>query len=198
MRRVHVGQCLVVVGIDEQQRGPAVLDDVGDLVARQAEVDGDHDAARRRRAVEEVEHAGGVRADHRDPLAGGDAHGVEAGGDCARATMQLGEGQLAQAAAGLVGLVDHRDAIGIDRRAAGEEVVRRQGNEHRAPWGADQPAHTTIMGTRTSAADAIARAMRSSGRRAAKQAACRLRPVSGSTRLEPSISPSQTAQALTA
>jgi hypothetical protein len=47
-RRGHVGQRLVVVGIDEQQRCLAVLDDVGDLVAGQAEVDRDDDAARRR------------------------------------------------------------------------------------------------------------------------------------------------------
>jgi hypothetical protein len=107
-----------------------VLDDVGDLVALEAEVDRHHDAARCGRRVEQLEHPRGVETGHGDPLAGRDAHRVEARADRPNPTPELGEGQRAEGSAGLVGLVDDRGAIGIDGCAAGQEVVGSQRYEH--------------------------------------------------------------------
>jgi hypothetical protein len=128
--RPHARERLHELGIDEQQRRLAVADDVVDLVAPEPEVDRDDDAPRCRRAVQEVEHPGGVLADDGDPLSGRDAHRVEARGHRSRTSLQLGERELADAARRLVGFVDDGDPVGVDRRAAGEEVLRGEGDEH--------------------------------------------------------------------
>jgi len=77
--RRDVGQRLVDLRINEQDRRPGVLDDVLDLLRPQPEVDRHQDPTGGRYGVEQLEHAGCVRRDHRDPLADVNAELVEAG-----------------------------------------------------------------------------------------------------------------------
>jgi hypothetical protein len=182
-----------VLGVDEEHRRAAVLDDVGDLVCLEAEVDRDDDPAARGRPVEEVEHARGVRADDRDPLARADAERVESGGDRVGARGDVGEGQRAEARGGLVGLVDDRDALGVDRRAAREEVTGGERDEHLELLFRGHPAHTTAMGASTDARAASTTARPSAGRWAARHAGWAATP-DGPVMAGPSIASPQPTQ----
>ena len=122
MRRVHVGECLVELGIDEQHGGTGLLDDVADLVGVEAEVDRDDHAPVAGDAEQGDEEAGAVVGDDGDTLAATDAEGVEAGGQRPGVLGDLPPGQLAPAVGGLVGLVDDADAVAVDVLGAIEEV----------------------------------------------------------------------------
>jgi hypothetical protein len=69
------------LGVDEQDAGPGVLDDVADLVGHQTEVDRHEDPPGTGHAVQGRQQPGRVVAEHRDPLADADAELVEPGGD---------------------------------------------------------------------------------------------------------------------
>ena len=77
---LDAGQVVLELGVDQEHRGPGVLDDVLDLGRRQAEVDGHQDAAPAAHPVERGEQAGRVVGHDGHPLAGLDAQPVEAGG----------------------------------------------------------------------------------------------------------------------
>ena len=119
MLALDAGERLLELGVVQQHRRAAVVDDVADLLAVQPEVDRHEHPAEPAHAEEADEQAGAFWLDDRHPLARPDAALVERGG--------LGAGQLGDAAvreraeavlsgttAGLVRLVDHTDAIGVD------------------------------------------------------------------------------------
>ena len=67
----------VELGVDEQDPGPGVLDDVPHLVGAQPEVDRHEDAPRAAHPEERDEHPRGVVRHDRDPVAHPDAELVE-------------------------------------------------------------------------------------------------------------------------
>ena len=77
---LHADQRVVEVGVDEQHRRPAVLDDVTHLVGREAKVDRHHGAAETADAPEGDQQTTRVGADDRHPLSVTHTHGVE--GEC--------------------------------------------------------------------------------------------------------------------
>ena len=91
---VHLaGQIRVV----QEDRRPGVLDDVGDLVGGEPEVDGHEDAAEAADPEERGEEAARVRAHDGHPLAVADAHVVEGQGHAPGPGLELGVGRRARA-----------------------------------------------------------------------------------------------------
>ena len=107
-----------------------MLDDVGDLVGVEPEVHRHEDAAGAAHAEEAGEQAGGVLADDGHPLALGDAELVERRGLCTGAFGDLPVGERAPRGGGLVGFVDHADAVRIHELGPAQVVGDRQRNLH--------------------------------------------------------------------
>ncbi len=126
----HVGEQVGQLGIDEQRLGPAVLDDVGDLVARQAEVDRHEDPAVAAHPEERGEEPGRVVRHHGHPGPHRDSHRVHGHAHLARHVGELAVGHRGHRRCGLIGLVDHGHPFGVHRRCPIEEVVDRQRNLH--------------------------------------------------------------------
>src|SRR5581483_8913888 len=107
---LDAGERLLELGVVEQHRRAAVVDDVRDLLAVEAEVDRHQHAAERAHAEEAHEEAGAVLADDGDTFAVADAPFVE----CRRLRAgELGDaavGEGAETTAGRVGFVDDSDA----------------------------------------------------------------------------------------
>ena len=131
-----------------------MLDDVGDLLGVEAEVDGDEDAAVAADAEERDQEAARVRADDGHPLPVADAHGVEGQGHAPGPRVQLGVGDRPERT-GHVGLVHHGHPVPVDQRGPVEEVGHRQRNTHAppdlvslpvAPGSRTPPARRTLMG----------------------------------------------------
>src|SRR5207244_4957925 len=61
------------LGVDEEEPGARMAEDVADLVGAEPRVDGDEDAAGGGDAVVRLEHRGDVRAEERDPVVLGEA-----------------------------------------------------------------------------------------------------------------------------
>ena len=122
MRRVHVAERFVELGIDEEHRRTGLLDDVAHLVGVEPEVDRHDDAAVAGHREQGDEEAGAVLRDDRHPLAGTDAEGVEAGGHGPGVLGDLPPCHASPAVGRLVGLVDHADAVAVDVLGAIEEV----------------------------------------------------------------------------
>ena len=77
--RVTLARRCIDLGVDQEDRGAGVVDDVFDLLVAQPEVDRHQDPTRRRYGVEQLEHPRRVRGDDGHPLAQVDAELVEAG-----------------------------------------------------------------------------------------------------------------------
>jgi hypothetical protein len=90
-----VRQRVVELGIDEQDAGSAVTDDVADLLGDEPEVDRNEDPSGSGDAEERGDQSGRVVADDRDPLADADAELVEAGRDRTRPLGDLGVREVA-------------------------------------------------------------------------------------------------------
>ena len=130
VRGPDVAQGLVELGVDEQHRGPAVLDGVAHLVRTQPEVDGHGDAAARGHGVQQLQQPGGVLAHDGDALARAHAQRVQAGLPGPHAPGELAVGRAGHGHRGLVRLVDDGDGVGEDGLGAVQEVVDGQGDEH--------------------------------------------------------------------
>ena len=124
-------QVLRQLGVHDQDRRPAVLDDVADLGRVEPEVDRHQDPARAADPVEGREQAGGVVRHHRHPLPHPDPEGVERGGLGASPLGHLAVGQRAPGGRRLIGLVDDPDPVAVDQLGPVQEVVDRQGHLHR-------------------------------------------------------------------
>ena len=131
MRRVDVGERFVELGIDEEDGGAGLLDDVADLVGVEAEVDRHDDASVAGDGEQGDEEAGAVVRDDRDPLAATDAEGVEAGGHRPGVLGDLPPRHPSPAVGGLVGFVDDADAVAVDVLGAVEEVEDVERDLHR-------------------------------------------------------------------
>ena len=127
---LDAGERLGELGIDEQEPGAGVLDDVLDLLGDEAEVDRHEDAPGPRHAEQRGEQAGRVVRHHRDPFALGDAERVEAGRERPRPLGHVAVRDRAPRLGGLVGLVDDGRAVGVEQLGPAEEVVDRQRNLH--------------------------------------------------------------------
>src|SRR5262249_20103172 len=110
--------------------GARVLDDVPDLVGREAEVDRHQDPSERADAEERDQEAGRVRAHDRDPLALADAHALERDRHAAGAPHQPGEADAAERP-GRAGLADRRDPVAVELGAV-EIVADDQRDPHAA------------------------------------------------------------------
>jgi len=126
-------QGVVELRVDEQHAGAGVLDDVGDLLGDQPEVDGHEHPAGPADAEEAGEQPGRVVADDRHPLARCDAEAVEPGCDRPRAPGDLGVGQRAPRRRRLVELVDDAGAFAVQQLGATQEVVDGEWHAHRTP-----------------------------------------------------------------
>ena len=124
-RRGDGGEALGEPGVDEQQRGAGVVDDVLRLVGGQAEVDGHEDPAGAGGRVERDEQLDGVGRDDRDALARRDAQPRQRLGHPVAAPHQLAVGQAAQRARD-PGLVDGAETAGMDGARPVTEVGGRQ------------------------------------------------------------------------
>ena len=91
------GEEVLVLGVGEEDRSAAMLDDVGDLGGLQPEVDGHADPSVRGDAEEQFQQPGGVLADDGDALAASHAELVEAGGQRPAAHGEPAVGLLAEA-----------------------------------------------------------------------------------------------------
>ena len=137
----HVGQRVVQLGVDEQQPGTRVLDDVAHLLGGEAEVDRHEDASRPRHAVHRGHQPGRVVADDRHPLADPDAELVQPGGHRPRPLGHLPVRERVPRLGGLVRLVDDPDAIGVQQLGAVDEVVDGEGHLHGSSF-SRLPGHT--------------------------------------------------------
>ena len=108
-----------------------MLDDVGDLLGDEAEVDRDEDAPRAGDAEQRRDQASGVVTDDGDPLAGADPQGVESGGDRPGPAGHLGVRQRAPRRRRLIRLVDDADPIRVEQLGPAQEVVDGQRDMHR-------------------------------------------------------------------
>ena len=118
-----------------------MLDDVGHLVGVEPEVHGHEDAPGAAHAVEAGEQAGRVLADDGHPLALGDAERVERGGLRTGAFGDLPVGERPPRGGGLVGFVDHADAVRVHQLGPAQVVGDRQRNLHD-----DSPLHVGPVG----------------------------------------------------
>jgi hypothetical protein len=121
---------LLELGVDEQELGAAMADDVLHLLGVESEVDGHEDPAPARHPEEARQQPGGVVADDGDPFAGPEAHGVEAGRLGAGALVELGVGQRPPRRRRLVRFVDDRGAPRVHRERPIDVVADRQRNSH--------------------------------------------------------------------
>jgi hypothetical protein len=119
-------------GVQQDDLGAAVTDDVLDLGRCQAEVHRHEDASPVRDAVERGQQAGGVVGNHRHAGALGHSQLVERRRLAARLRVQLGVRDLAPGVRHLVRLVDHGHSAGVDGAGAVEEVAQGQRDDHGA------------------------------------------------------------------
>ena len=131
VRRIHVGERIVELGIDEEHGRTGLLDDVADLLGVEPEVDRHDDTPVAGHREQGDEEAGAVLRDDRHALAGSDAEGVEAGGHGPGVFGDLPPRQSPPAVGGLVRLVDHTDAVAVDVLGAIEEVEDVERSLHR-------------------------------------------------------------------
>ena len=133
--RGDAGQGLVELGVDVQDAGAGVLDDVGHLVGAEPEVDRHEHASRAGHAEERRQQSGGVVRDHRDAVADLEAELVEPGRLPTGQRRQLGVREVAQRGRRLVRLVDHADPVAVDGPGAVDEVRDAERDEHGTPHG---------------------------------------------------------------
>jgi hypothetical protein len=126
----HVGQRLVELGIDEQDRGARVVDDVTDFVGVETEVDRHGNPAVTGDREQRDQEPGAVLGHDRDAFARTDAEGIEPGGERTDVLGDLLPSQLAKALGGLVGFVHDAYTISVDMLSAVEEVDDVEGNLH--------------------------------------------------------------------
>ena len=113
----HVGQRFVELGVDEQDSGPAVLDDVGDLLGDEPEIDRNENPAGARDPEQRRDQARRVVTDDRHPFAGRDAQGVESGGERPGPVGDLGVREGPPRRRWLVRFVDDADPPGYSSSA---------------------------------------------------------------------------------
>ena len=118
------------LGVDEQHPGAGVLDDVGDLVAREPEVHRHQHPPVAAHAPERRQQPRAVVADHGHALAEPDAELVELRRDAACPLAHLGVGDRAPRGSGLVRLVDDARAVAVDGHGAVQEVAHTQRDDH--------------------------------------------------------------------
>ena len=114
-----------VVGVDADDAGAAVVDDVGEVVGGEAVVDGDEDRAELRDRVEGFELGMGVGRDVGDAIALAHAHALQRRGPAVAAVAELlvGEAQIA---------VDDGLAASVELAGAAHEIQRGQWGFHLA------------------------------------------------------------------
>jgi hypothetical protein len=150
---LHADQCLVEVGVDEQHRRAAMLDDVAHLLGREAKVDRHHGAAEAADAPEGDQQATGVGADDRHPLPLTHTHGLEPERHPPGPPVELSVGEAAERA-GRAGLVDQSHPVGIHVSGAREEITNGQCDVHaeqRSPRVWDTRQKLTVSSERGSA-----------------------------------------------
>ncbi len=130
---VHRREGIFELGIDEQHRCPAVLDDVVDLFDLKPEVDRYEHSPEATDPEEAHEQSGRVLRHDGDPLTLGEAQGVEPSGLGSRPGMHLLVGQRTQRRRGLVRLVDEPHAVAVDHRGTLQEVTNGQRYAHGIP-----------------------------------------------------------------
>ena len=120
------------IGVVQEDRRPGVLDDVGDLIGREPEVDRHQDAAEPADPEERGEEAARVRADDGDPLPVPDTEVVEGQGQTPCPRLELGV-RLCRQRARHPRLVLHGDPVPVDECGPVEEVGHRQRDLHATP-----------------------------------------------------------------
>ena len=121
---------LLELGVDVEDAGAGVLDDVLHLVGREPEVDRHQHPSVAGDAEERGVEAGAVVREIGDPLAEPDAELVELRRLGPRELAHPRVGQVAERLRGLVGLVDDADAIGVHGQGAVEKVGGRERHDH--------------------------------------------------------------------
>ncbi len=134
---LHVAERLVELGVDEQDRGARVLDDVGDLGGGQPEVHGDEHPAPRAHPEEAGQEPGRVGTHDGDAGAGADTELVEGHGHAPGPGLELVVRKWTQRA-GHSGLVDHGRAPGVREHGPLQEVPHGECHPHWSgppvPW----------------------------------------------------------------
>ena len=123
------GHHIVEVGVVEQDRGPGVLDDVGDLLGHQPEVDRHQDPAEAADPVESGQESPRVGTDDGHPLPHPDPEVVKPDGQGPGPVVQFGVGGPAQRT-GAVRLVDHGHPVPVDQGGPLQEVAHGQRYSH--------------------------------------------------------------------
>ena len=144
-----VGDELRVLGVDEQHRRAGVLDDVGDLVAVEPEVDRDEDPTERRDAEERDEEPRRVGRQDRNPFTRADPEVVERDREAPRLRRELAVGGPAEAPARGIGFVDDGHPIGEHGLGPFNEVGDRQRHFHGGPPIATPAAGPSVTDGRT-------------------------------------------------
>ena len=103
-----------------------VIEDPGDLVRRETNVDRVEDGAGLEHAVVGLEQVMGVIGDERDPFAVPDSEALQGVGEAVSALAELGVGELPVA-------VDQPDLVTEERRCPVAKIEDRQRDEHRRP-----------------------------------------------------------------
>jgi hypothetical protein len=127
---LDVLQAVRELGVDEQHAGPGVLDDVGDLVARQSEVHRYEHPPVAADPPERRQQPRAVVADHGHALTEPDAELVELCRDPACPQAHLGVRDRAPRGSGLVRFVDDARALAVDGHGAVQEVAHTQRDDH--------------------------------------------------------------------
>ena len=127
---LHPGDRVGHLRVVQQDRGAAMLDDVGHLDGAQAEVDRHVDAPPPGHPEEAAGQAGGVVRDDRHPFADPDAEGVEVGGLVAGPASELRSGDRSPRLGRLVRFVDDGDAVGKNQLGPVEKIDDAQVNLH--------------------------------------------------------------------
>ena len=134
---LDVGHGIGEFGIDEEHRGAALLDDVAHLLGMEAEVDRHQHPTPSAHPEERHEQARRVVTDDGDAFAHADAQRVDGGGERRRVFPELAVSQRTptERGRGLIGLIDHRSAIGVHPERSVEVITDVQVDLHEEPFG---------------------------------------------------------------